>query len=254
MFTPLPEPARCARVGNVLLGPMPVKTLASLMSADTAGLLAEAGQFAGHAVDIFEWRADYFANATPAVLLSAGAALMGQAERPVLWTLRTDREGGLFTGSDAEYAELVGCMASSGLFDAIDIELDREGSAKLAARAHAARTCVIMSHHDFQATPEDGVLMDKLGRMHAAGADVLKIAVMPRSPEDVLRLMLVVARARRTFDVPVIAMSMGAAGAVTRVAGSLYGSCATFASIKEASAPGQIQIETLVRYLQAFAL
>jgi len=80
--------------------------------------------------------------------------------------------------------------------------------------------------------------------MRERGASIAKVAVMPRSEEDVLRLLDVTIGARREFpDLPLCTMSMGRLGSITRVAGFLYGSDMAFAVGKEASAPGQIPIE-----------
>lgn len=254
MFTPLPDPLRPAAVGSVVLGPNPVKVLASLMPADTEELLDEADKFAAAPVDIFEWRADYFQTLTHATLISAGAALQGNTAKPVLWTLRTDREGGLFTGDEDKYLETVDYIAKIGLFDAMDIELERGDVVPIVEAAHKTNTTVVMSYHNFETTPAIETIMAKFEKMAASGADVLKIALMPTTPEDVLTLMQATLLARRTYDVPVLSMSMGAAGQATRIMGSLYGSCATFASLTKASAPGQVSAQTLGEYLKAFAV
>ena len=82
-----------------------------------------------------------------------------------------------------------------------------------------------------------------LSRMDAAGADVLKIAYRARDAQDALRLLDVQLRARVVFSRPIIAIGMGGAGALTRIAGSRFGSAATFASLGAASAPGQLSVE-----------
>lgn len=254
MYTPLPDPLKPAHVGSVILGPAPVKVLASLMPSDTEALLAQAEKAAAAPLDIFEWRADYFQNQTKSAWVSAGACLQGKAAKPILWTLRTDREGGLFTDSDEHYLDVVDYIAKSGLFDALDIELERGDVAPIVQAAHKTETTVVMSYHNFAETPDLKSIMDKFEKMSLAGADVLKIALMPQKPEDVLTLMQATILARRTYEVPVISMSMGAAGQCSRILGTLDGSCATFASLQKASAPGQIQAETLSEYLKAFAV
>ncbi len=254
MFTALPDPARVARIGQVTLGPAPVKTLASLMPTDTEELLNNARHYADAPVDIFEWRADFFSQQTTTAYLSAGAALQAMTEKPVLWTLRTDREGGNFAGTDAEYTDLIQFIAQCGLFDAMDIELERTDAASAVELAHETNTTVIMSYHNFNETPSLEVILSLFTRMAEAGADVLKIALMPQKPEDVLTLMQATIQARRTFDVPVLSISMGQAGQASRVLGTLYGSCATFASLQKASAPGQIQAQTLTEQLAFFSV
>ena len=78
------------------------------------------------------------------------------------------------------------------------------------------------------------------------GADIAKIAVMPKDYADVLTLLGATLKARTgAVKVPIVTMSMGPEGEVTRVAGGLFGSDLTFAVGKEASAPGQIPITDL---------
>lgn len=257
MFTPLADPVRPAKIGQVVLGPAPVKILASLMPADTEELLTDAEHMAETPVDVFEWRADYFQMQKAENYIQSGVALQSMVAKPVLWTLRSDREGGLYKGSDEQYVELVGKIAQSALFDAIDIEVERAGVDILTPMVENARkgdTCVVMSYHNFDETPTIEAIMKKFAKMAECGADVFKVALMPQKPEDVLNLMQATLEARRKYDVPVIAMSMGPAGQVTRMLGSLYGSCATFASLQQASAPGQINVKTLTGYLKDFAV
>jgi 3-dehydroquinate dehydratase-1 len=77
------------------------------------------------------------------------------------------------------------------------------------------------------------------------GADVAKVAVMPKTEQDVLALLAATDRARRTISLPLISMSMGGIGSLSRIMGWVYGSAATFAVGKSSSAPGQIAIEDL---------
>ena len=78
------------------------------------------------------------------------------------------------------------------------------------------------------------------------GADIAKVAVMPKNYKDVLVLLNATLKARTEhLEIPIITMSMGPEGGVTRLAGGLFGSDLTFAIGKEASAPGQIPIGEL---------
>ena len=78
-----------------------------------------------------------------------------------------------------------------------------------------------------------------LCEMQSCGADIAKLAVMPKSIQDVLNLMLASAKAFENLNIPLITMSMGKLGSFSRVAGLLTGSCATFGSYGQESAPGQ---------------
>ena len=86
------------------------------------------------------------------------------------------------------------------------------------------------------------------------GADVAKIAVMPQSREDVMTLMEATMEADHSLDIPVVTMSMGRLGVLSRLAGTLTGSAMTFASVGEASAPGQIPIEQMRVFCQLLSM
>ena len=68
---------------------------------------------------------------------------------------------------------------------------------------------------------------------------------MPVERQDVLELLKATVMADERLSIPVITMSMGSLGAVSRICGSLTGSAMTFASVGETSAPGQIPIESM---------
>jgi 3-dehydroquinate dehydratase-1 len=78
--------------------------------------------------------------------------------------------------------------------------------------------------------------------MHALGADVAKIAVMPQRAEDVLALLDATLRAARELPIPVAGMSMGGLGAASRLCGGVFGSALTFAVAGAPSAPGQMPV------------
>ena len=88
-----------------------------------------------------------------------------------------------------------------------------------------------------------------LGFMEEVGADLRKLAVMPSCAEDVLNLLYATVSANRTGNQPVITMSMSGLGAVSRVAGQVFGSCVTFGTVGKASAPGQLELTELRNFL-----
>ena len=92
----------------------------------------------------------------------------------------------------------------------------------------------------------EAFIYDKLLEAQEKGADIAKMAVMPKNYADVLTLLGATLKARTgAVNIPIITMSMGPEGGVTRVAGGLFGSDLTFAIGKESSAPGQIPISDL---------
>jgi 3-dehydroquinate dehydratase-1 len=82
------------------------------------------------------------------------------------------------------------------------------------------------------------------------GADVAKVAVMPRDFDDVLTLLTATRQASKKLRIPLISMSMGPLGAITRLVGGVFGSSLSFAVGAASSAPGQVPIEDLNAVLE----
>ena len=139
---------------------------------------------------------------------------------------------------------------AQGSADALDIEwlADKTLTEELRDAAHRAGVSALFSEHHFGSTPDTGVMTDTLVGMLDLGADIAKLAVMPRNRADAARLLEATARAADARpDTPLITMSMGPLGAVTRFCGGAFGSCATFGvtSGTSASAPGQPPADVL---------
>ncbi len=173
-------------------------------------------------------------------------------DTPLLVTFRTKREGGEQEISPEAYAQMYRVILESGMADAIDVELflDRETAVSLIEAAHVSGQKVILSNHDFQKTPPKEELVSRLKSMQELGGDIAKIAVMPQSSADVLILLEATEEAHRKLSVPVITMSMGAVGVVSRLLGETFGSALTFGMAGQASAPGQVPVEDLRGILQ----
>jgi 3-dehydroquinate dehydratase-1 len=68
---------------------------------------------------------------------------------------------------------------------------------------------------------------------------------MPKDLNDVLTLLTATLQASQTLSIPLISMSMGPLGSLTRLFGCAFGSALTFAVGASSSAPGQVPIEDL---------
>ena len=109
-----------------------------------------------------------------------------------------------------------------------------------------------MSNHDFDKTPSFDEITGRLIGMKKLGADVAKLACMPNSAKDVLTLLSATESVKSQYpDEPIITMSMGKLGAISRISGEIFGSALTFGSAKKASAPGQLEVTTLQQILRA---
>ncbi len=135
-------------------------------------------------------------------------------------------------------------VAKSGCADMIDLEFfEATKPEKEIRRFQRMGVRVIASHHDFDATPDDRILRMLMEQMQQGGADVAKLAVMPQSADDVVRLLKLTNDMKQKYPtLPVVTMSMGALGVVSRMAGEIFGSCITFGAVGETSAPDRSQL------------
>ncbi len=237
-------------VRNVAIGEGIPKIAVPIAGRTKADILAEAEKLRDFPVDIAEWRADGFED-----ILTWGqaAACVGElrealGQTPLLFTFRTAKEGGEKEIPVEIYEKLNLFMAQSGCVDLIDVEaLTGDGAVKrMIEGAHAAGAKVVASSHDFRKTPGKDAIISRLCRMQESGADILKIAVMPRSRKDVLTLLSATEEMYTQYaKCPLITMSMAGTGMVSRLAGEVFGSAVTFGSVGRTSAPGQIGVGRL---------
>ena len=238
------------RLNQVVLGEGRTKVIVPITGVDVAELMAQATELANHELDIVEWRVDHLNDAprTDAVLSAASQLRTILADRPILFTFRTAAEGGAKTIEPATYAALNIAVIESGLIEAVDVEhhFDQAAGEAVIAAAKANDVAVVGSFHDFTGTPAAEELVSYLVGMQRRGCDIGKVAGLPHDPGDVLTLLSVTwTMADRYPQTPVLTMSMGGLGLLTRMAGQVVGSCATFAMVGRPSAPGQVPVEDL---------
>lgn len=212
--------------------------------------LEEAGNIPRIAPDIVELRVDAWdciENAEQSLsLISEIRAII--KDTPILLTCRGHWEGGIKEVSEAAKDAVYDGAISAGLVELIDKELSygSEVLQKLREKANGKNIHLVVSYHDFEKTPSKEFIYSQLVSEIRFGADVPKVAFMPKTEEDVLALLGATLAVRRDFpDYPLITMSMGKLGAVSRIAGCLFGSDLSFAVGSTASAPGQIPVAEL---------
>lgn len=220
---------------------------APLVARTREALAAEASAVAALRPDLIEWRVDFFAALadTREVLVAAADVRRASAGIPILFTRRAQREGGQAIAlSEAQVLDLYEAVAASGTVDAMDFEMGNEPAhvQKVRELTRRHRLALVLSFHDFQGTPADAQLDARFAQAEALHADVAKVAVMPQSMADVHRLLGATLRASERLAIPVVSMAMGGLGAVSRIAGGVFGSALTFAVGSAPSAPGQIPI------------
>ena len=230
-------------------GALPV-IITPLVGATREAILDEVAAIVPKAPDLLEWRIDFFAaiGDVDAVIATALAIRQAAGGIPVLLTRRNVTEGGVpIAIAEAQVVAMYVAACQARCVELIDYELSNAPADLKTLRDVSAANGVtmIMSYHNFQQTPDAATLDSKFAAAETLGADVAKVAVMPQNAQDVLVLLAATDRARQTIAIPLISMSMGGVGSLSRIMGWVYGSAATFAVGKSSSAPGQIAIEDL---------
>lgn len=235
--------------GKHIGGPMPLICV-PLVAGDQAALIAQAEAVTALFPDMVEWRVDAFEGVEDIpMVLHALAVLRGiVGDMPLIFTCRAVTEGGFREISQASRMKVNLVAVASGQVDLLDTELSNDPpmicELKDACRKKGVK--LILSFHDFEKTPSAAFILDRLVSAQDFGADIAKVAVMPRSHRDVLTLLEATVAARsQTLRIPMITLSMGDLGALTRIVGGFFGSDITFATGGANSAPGQIPMEDL---------
>lgn len=208
--------------------------------------------------DMIEWRADFYEQLNQSEKVVQVIEMIKNITKiPLLFTIRSENEGGeRIPLNELEKVELLQLICQKTSVDVIDYEVENDADLVGLVRDSAKRHDVefILSYHHFSQTPENDELINIAEKMERSGADIAKIAVMPTSRSDVTRLLDITSHLDESLNVPIITMSMGELGIISRVIGWAYGSRLTFAVGVESSAPGQVPIGKLKKAIDAVQL
>lgn len=205
-------------------------------------------------VDLVEWRVDFFSDVldTKKVLEVLQTLRKSLIDTPIIFTFRSKAEGGEIQVPIDYYLNLNKTIARAKLADLIDIEIFSRSIdvEDLIRTIHKEGIPVIGSNHDFLKTPSKEDMIRRLKLSEKMGADILKLAVMPKTPEDVLRLLSISNEMKSHLKKPIVTISMGELGTISRISGGVFGSSITFGALDKLSAPGQIHVDKLFDILK----
>jgi 3-dehydroquinate dehydratase/shikimate dehydrogenase len=183
--------------------------------------------------DMFEIRGDLVTDLDLLTILRVKS-------KPLIFTARPDSEGGKLRDDDPKRHALLHEAVRRG-YDYVDVEY-RSGFFDIITEK--AGKGLIVSYHDMTGTPQDLDLLYE--GMRKTGADIVKIAVSPRSMTDVGRLMELVHK-HTASPTPLIAIALGPLGAITRIVAPKYGAPFVYASTGRGheAAAGQIPADDM---------
>lgn len=190
--------------------------------------------------DLVELRLDYLED-------TGGLDSLSKIKTPKIVTCMPAWEGGKFNGSEEQRIAIL--KKAIKFADYVTIELKTESALRdsLITEAKKSKVKVIIAYHNFKETPEAEEIVRTLKEEVKAGADIAKVAYMPADYGDVLRVMQVLVD--KPVKIPIIALSMGELGSISRIMGPVMGAYLTFASASKGreSAAGQLTIDEIRR-------
>ncbi|EJP6627131.1 type I 3-dehydroquinate dehydratase [Staphylococcus pseudintermedius] len=207
--------------------------------------------------DILELRIDGIPNCEIAVvekLVQQIVALPVTFE--LLVTYRTSQQGGKGILSTDGYLQLLRRLASLDKIDFIDIEWepDQDARRQVVEAIHQGGKVSIASYHNFEMTPTIEVLKKTYYHMSKLGANHLKVAVMPKTRQDVLTLLQALSEANEALQQWVTGISMGQLGLISRTAQNTFGGALSYGALSDSVAPGQLHVQTLAQVLPLYSL
>ncbi len=229
------------RIGSCELGGRPrvVAAVSDGVPRSDAEVLLASG------VDILELRVDTFSRCYTEYVVAEAVRYAGL---PLLGTIRSAAEGGGWNDTEAERLALF--QAVMPHVGAVDIELSStEILGDVVDGARAAGLTVIGSHHNFNETPADADLDSVAEAGRTAGVDIVKVAARCNSPADLRRLA---AFTLRHGEQALVVIGMGPAGMLSRIFFPALGSLLTYTFLGAPSAPGQLNSEDTIKYLELF--
>ncbi len=226
-------------IGNLILGKRPL-TAVPLTDKGVTSIDSIEG------ADIIELRIDMFSDISIPHIKNIFIKAKERFNAPIIATCRAKQEGGAIDLSEDKRAEIISAVIT--ITDSIDIEMHSVIAEKIINKAKENNKTSIVSYHNFSETPPLSKLSDLFNKGNGMDADIVKIAVMPNSPED---LRVITEFTLRYHDREIITIAMGDIGMASRIYLPMIGSLFTFASLEAETAPGQLHIKEIKRFLKS---
>ncbi len=242
------------KIGNVILSSFSKPKIAVNVAGE--GVLQSAKLAENAGADILEVRCDLFEKFDLDQIEQIFIELKRITKLPVLVTMRktwVSHEGVSYSFEGSEEDRLKLFTRIMRYVNAVDIELDSEIRDKVLEKAKKHKKPAIVSYHNFECTESLEKLKEIAKKAYDTSGSVIKISVMANDRKDVvtaLRLLIDYVEDKNYSHKPIIVISMGNVGKISRIAFPFFGSCLGYAHLDEASnkAPGQIDINELRRF------
>lgn len=242
---------KVVKIKNVDIGQGKPKISAVVIGESAEEVLSLVQEANENDCDLIEFRADCFDGILDLESAKDLALKVRQTcKKPIIFTCRRAEEGGKKDIPLDYYKSLLKTVSMCSYAELIDVEASAIDDRNFIEELKDNGSYIIISKHDFNKTPGFDEIIKTFYSMRDMGADIVKVAYMPNSKKDVLNLINASVSLAEEYDFcPIVAISMGHLGVVTRIIGEFTESAITFGSISKESAPGQISVDRLEKVL-----
>jgi 3-dehydroquinate dehydratase type I len=198
--------------------------------------MADAANFSS--ADLVEIRLDCLEKHT-------GLEKLQKVSKPIIITCMPASEGGKFLGEEEDRIEILFEAVKYADYVSLELSAKKEFRDRILYEAHSRDARVISTYHDYKKTPSVKEIKEILKKQKKTGADIAKVAFQANDYSDVMNLMGILTE--NDVGIPIIAVSMGEYGKISRILGPLLGSYLTFAAPSKGleAALGQLTVEEL---------
>lgn len=199
-------------------------------------------------IDIYELRLD-FLNNIDSLELDDFAILFRKISKPVIITIRTEKDGGKYSGSEQNRIELLIKLSSLNP-DYIDLEYYVEGKYIEKIKQQSPGCRIIRSYHDFCTDTQQLDLNKIVNKLHHPDCSIYKLSTMANSSTDCLVILKFLKD--NAHEINLSAHCMGKMGVSSRVLSKRFSSCFTYCYYKlgcnfsSPQAPGLLSIQELI--------
>jgi 3-dehydroquinate dehydratase-1 len=194
--------------------------------------------------DAIEMRVDMFDDLSEEYVVDTISKAKDNFNKPIILTIRSYSEGGAVQIDDKTRKKLFKALIKH--VDAVDVEINSEIFGGIIKLARKNKKVSVGSFHDFTGTPSHEELSATIKKAKSFKADLVKIAVMPNSTQDLCTLTDITLK---HADVGLITIAMGELGMASRVFFPMIGSLVTFATLDVETAPGQLSLSKIKEFL-----
>ncbi len=215
----------------------------------TVESLTEAKEAYKQGADIIEVRADLLSAQRKSLDDTIKLCERIRRNKPVLATLRRIKDGGKFGIDEVRHPLFKRIIPYA---DAVDIEINSEICDEILAEAKKTHVATFLSYHDMKRTSGRDEIARRMLRMDQKDCGVIKYACMIKNPTDYKIMEILTETMSESTKHPLAIIPMGKLGEPGRKTFIWKGSSFMYGCVGEPKAPGQVKIEELAIYRDAY--